>query len=65
MSEQPAGSGHDDHDVHIYEGTGIEEGNARVPKWYLGVILILATFAVVYLVRYMDGVQPSAAEFKK
>ncbi len=65
MSEQHAGSGHDDHDVHVYEGSGIEEGNAPVPKWYLGVLLILGIFAVCYLVSYLDGVQPSAAEFKK
>jgi hypothetical protein len=56
-------SEHDD-DVHVYEGPGIEEGNAKVPMWYLGVVAVLLTFLVVYLVRYMHGVQPEAAEMK-
>lgn len=56
-------SGHED-DVHVYEGTGIEEGNARVPAWYLCVMLGLGIFFVVYLVKYFHGAQPSAAELR-
>jgi hypothetical protein len=53
-----------DEEVHVFEGVGIEEGNAPVPKWYIGVVMVLAVFFVVYMVRYLTGVQPSAAEMK-
>jgi hypothetical protein len=53
-----------EHDVHVYEGPGIEEGNAKVPLWYIGVVLILVGFLAVYLTKYLVGVQPSAAEMK-
>jgi hypothetical protein len=59
-----SGGGHGEHDVHVYEGPGIEEGNAPVPKWYLLVLAVLGVFLVVYLVKYLDGSQPSAAEWK-
>ena len=55
--------GHDD-DVHVYEGSGIEEGNAPVPRWYFLVAAILVTFYIVYLCRYMFGAQPSAAKLR-
>jgi hypothetical protein len=53
-----------EHEVHLHEGAGIEEGNARVPLWYVGVVVILLTFLGVYLAKYLHGVQPSAAELK-
>lgn len=53
-----------EHEVHVYEGPGIEEGNAKVPLWYIGVVVILLTFLGIYLYRYLHGVQPSAAEMK-
>ena len=56
-------SGHDG-DVHVYEGTGIEEGNARVPLWYIGVAASLVVFFIVYLCLYLRGAQPTAAEFR-
>ena len=55
--------GHDD-DVHVYEGSGIEEGNAPVPRWYFLVAAILVVFYIVYLSRYLFGAQPSAAQLK-
>ena len=53
-----------DEEVHVFEGTGIEEGNAPVPKWYLGVVVILVAFFIVYMIKYIDGAQPSAAAFR-
>jgi hypothetical protein len=53
-----------DQDVHVYEGTGIEEGNAPVPKWYIAVFCILVAFFIVYMVRYLHGAQPSTAQIR-
>lgn len=64
MSSGDDANGNHDPDVHVYEGPGIEEGNASVPKWYLLVLAVLGVFLVVYLVKYLDGSQPSSAEWK-
>ena len=56
-------SGHED-DVHLYEESGIEEGNRRVPLWLTLSILSLLLFFVWYIWTYAFGVQPSAAQFK-
>ncbi len=52
------------HDVHVYEGPGIEEGNAPVPGWYKGVLLLLGIFAVVYILGNLSGWNPWAAKWK-
>jgi hypothetical protein len=54
----------DHDDVHVYTTAGIEEGNAKVPRWLVLVILGLGIFAVAYVALYLTGVQPSAAGFK-
>lgn len=61
MSADPA----PDPDVHVFETVGIEEGNARVPRWYLAAMALLVIFCGVYIVKYLFGSQPSAAEFKQ
>lgn len=40
---------HDEHHVHVYETSGIAEGNARVPLWFTVVIASLLAFFVVYI----------------
>ena len=62
MSDANAG-GHDE--VHVWEGTDLQEGNAPVPRWYLLVAAILAIFYVAYLAQYLVGAQPSSAQIKK
>lgn len=57
-------AGHGDGDVHVFESVGIEEGNARVPRWYLLAMALLVGFCAVYIATYLFGAQPSAAEFK-
>jgi hypothetical protein len=61
MSDAPH-DGH--HDVHVYEGPGIEEGNAPVPRWYKAVVLGLAIFAVVYIAQNLTGWNPLSAKWK-
>ena len=53
-----------DEEVHVFEGTGIEEGNAPIPRWYFLVVAVLGIFFVVYMFKYLSGAQPSAAEFR-
>jgi hypothetical protein len=53
-------SGHED-DVHVYEESGIEEGNRRVPRWYAIVALSLLAFFVWYVVTNFTGVQANTA----
>ncbi|MFM8978878.1 MAG: cbb3-type cytochrome c oxidase N-terminal domain-containing protein [Planctomycetia bacterium] len=53
-----------DHDVHVHEGPGIEEGNAPVPGWYKAVLLGLGVFCVVYIVSNLSGWNPWAAQWK-
>ncbi len=55
---------HGDADVHVFDTVGIEEGNARVPRWYLLAMGLLVLFCAVYVGRYLIGAQPSAAELK-
>jgi hypothetical protein len=66
MSEEThdASEGADAHEVHHFESAGITEGNAKVPRWFIGVMLALFTFFVVYVVTYLTGVQPSSAQLK-
>jgi hypothetical protein len=65
MSEhKDSGHGPDDHNVHVYEGPGIEEGNAPVPKWYLAVVAVLVVFGVVYLTSNLTGWNPWASQWK-
>ena len=54
---------HDEHHVHTYEASGIQEGNARVPRWLLVVILALFSFFAGSVVPPW-GAQPSTARAK-
>ena len=54
---------HDEHHVHTYEASGIQEGNARVPRWLLAVIIALFGFFAWYVVTQW-GAQPSTARAK-
>ena len=56
--EAPHGPDH----VHLYD-SGISEGNARVPRWLLAVIISLFGF-FVYYVSTQWGAQPSSARVK-
>lgn len=56
-------SGHED-DFYLYEESGIEEGNKRVPRWYLFVMAALALFFIYYVVTYFTGVQPNSAQIR-
>jgi hypothetical protein len=47
--------------VHVFEESGIEEGNKPVPKWYVAALIGLGIFFVVYVVKYLTGVQPNSA----
>jgi hypothetical protein len=60
---EPAPAPHDP-DVHVWEGTGLEEGNGKVPRWYLLVVAILAVFFVAYLAQYLVDAQPSSARMR-
>lgn len=66
MSQHTDGSGteHGEHDVHVFEDAGIREGNARIPRWYMGVMLALFLFMITYVTLYLTGVQPSASQLK-
>ena len=59
-----AAGSHGEHDVHVFESVGIQEGNARVPRWYMLAMALLVAFCAVYIATYLFGAQPSAAEFK-
>ncbi len=52
------------HGEHVFEDAGIIEGDAPAPKWFLGFLGFLYLVAVVYLVTYLVGAQPTAAQFK-
>ena len=54
----------DDHDIHYFEGPGIEEGNAKVPTWFKWFMLGLFIFFVAYLAQYLVGAQPSSAQMR-
>lgn len=49
--------------VHRYEASGIEEGNARVPRWLLAVVVALFSFAAYYIAAEWNA-QPSSARSK-
>jgi hypothetical protein len=55
-------SGHEDH-VHVYETSGIAEGNRRVPTWLKVVFVGLLVFWVGYIVVQWNA-QPGTAKFK-
>ena len=52
------------HGEHVFEEAGIVEGDAPVPKWFLWVLGFLYVVAVVYLVTYLVGAQPSSAQIQ-
>jgi hypothetical protein len=49
--------------VHVYETSGIAEGNKRVPKWLVVVFLSLLVFYFGYIVLHWNA-QPGTAKFK-
>jgi hypothetical protein len=60
---EPHGEVHDEHHVHVYETSGISEGNARVPRWFVAVILALFGFFAYYVVTQWSA-QPSTSRMK-
>jgi hypothetical protein len=54
---------HDEHHVHVYPTSGIAEGNARLPLWFVAVIGSLLLFFVGYIVVQWNA-QPSSAHAK-
>jgi uncharacterized protein YqgC (DUF456 family) len=54
---------HDEHHVHVYEHSGLREGNARVPLWLLVAIVSLFGFFAWYVASQW-GAQPSTARMK-
>lgn len=65
----PSASAHDeeaphgDDHVHTYETSGIMEGNLRVPRWLLAVVIALFGFFVWYIASQW-GAQPTTARMK-
>jgi hypothetical protein len=55
---------HGDDHVHLYVDSGITEGNARVPPWLLGVILLLFGFFGWYVVTQWKA-QPNTAQARE
>ena len=49
--------------VHLYATSGIHEGNARVPRWLLAILISLFCFYGYYLVSNWNA-QPSSARVK-
>jgi hypothetical protein len=58
-SSEPHGEDH----VHLYPTSGIREGNARLPKWFVVAMLSLFAFFAWYVVTQIDA-QPSTARIK-
>ena len=54
---------HDEHHVHVYETSGIAEGNARLPRWFVVFLVTLFGFAVWYVATQWSA-QPSTARTK-
>lgn len=48
--------------VHHYE-TGISEGNARLPRWFVAFLISLLAFAAYYVVAEWNA-QPTSARLK-
>jgi len=55
---------HGDDHVHLYVDSGITEANARVPRWLLGVILLLFGFFGWYVTTQWKA-QPNTAQARK
>ena len=55
---------HDEHHVHVYETSGIAEGNARVPIWVTAAIVSLFAFFGWYVWSQWSA-QPSSAHVTK
>lgn len=60
---QPHEEPHGEDDVHVYETSGITEGNKKVPLWLTVSLLALLVFWVAYIVVNWHA-QPSTAQFK-
>lgn len=59
-----AGEGaHGPDHVHHYATSGIDEGNARVPRWLMAILIALFSFAAYYIVSNWDA-QPTSARVK-
>jgi len=54
---------HDEHHVHVYETSGIAEGNAKLPRWFVAVLVTLFAFAAWYIATQWSA-QPSTARMK-
>ena len=54
-------SGHGD---HFFEEAGIIEGDAPTPKWFICFLGFLYVVAVIYLVTYIVGAQPTSAQIQ-
>lgn len=52
---------HGDDHVHLYVDSGITEANARVPRWLLGVVVLLFGFFFWYVYTQWS-VQPNTAQ---
>jgi hypothetical protein len=59
----PTADPHDEHHVHVYEHSGVREGNARVPRWLLAVVVALFAFFAWYVASQWNA-QPSSARTK-
>lgn len=54
---------HDESHIHVYETSGIAEGNARVPRWLLAVVITLFGFFAYYVATQWSA-QPSTARVR-
>jgi hypothetical protein len=54
---------HGPDDVHLYETSGITEGNRRVPTWLALVFLALIVFFFGYILLQWNA-QPGTAKFR-
>jgi hypothetical protein len=49
--------------VHLYETSGITEGNRRVPTWLVVVFVSLIVFYFAYILLHWNA-QPGTAKFR-
>ena len=54
---------HDERHVHVYETSGIAEGNARLPRWFVAFLVVIFSFAAWYIATQWSA-QPSTARMK-
>jgi hypothetical protein len=54
---------HDEHHVHVYEHSGLREGNAKVPLFLIAAIVALVGFFAWYIVSQWSA-QPSTARVR-